>query len=153
MGYADYKFYREKYYGDTINSDNAPKWLETASDVLDGFTFGRLTAKFPLIEAHADKVKKAVCALADALYMVDIQKKATSATKNKDGEIHGAVASVSSGRESISYVSKGADSIYGEAASSETELKRLLYKITLTYLTSIPDSSGINLLYGGFDDV
>ena len=150
MAYADYKFYTEKYHGNTMEHTFAPEWLEKASDTLDSLTYNRLSFAFPTVEAHANKVKKAACAIADALY---IQKTAMSAQKTEDGEIHGAISSISSGRESISYVAKGADSVYGKAASDEKELTRLLYQITLTYLAGIPDANGINLLYGGLGDV
>ena len=153
MAYADYQFYTEKYFGDTLEYNFAPKWLEKASDTLDSLTYNRLSFAFPTVEAHANKAKKAVCAIADALYLVDIQKTAVSAQKTEDGEIHGAISSISSGRESISYVAKGADSVYGKAASDEKELARLLYQITLAYLAGIPDANGINLLYGGLGNV
>lgn len=152
MAYADYQFYT-KNFGDTLEYTFASKWLEKASDILDSLTYNRLSYAFPTVEAHANKVKKTVCAIADALYLVDIQKTAMSAQKTADGEIHGAISSISSGRESISYVAKGADSVYEKAASDEKELTCLLYRITLTYLAGIPDADGINLLYGGFDDV
>ena len=103
MAYADFTFYGSGYFGDTLTEETAPKWLERASDELDAITFGRLTFAFPTVEAHAAKVKKAVCAIAEALYWIDVQRRASSAQKAEDGSYHGAVASISSGRESISY--------------------------------------------------
>ena len=66
MAYADFTFYGSGYFGDTLTEETAPKWLERASDELDAITFGRLTFAFPTVEAHAAKVKKAVCAISDS---------------------------------------------------------------------------------------
>lgn len=135
MAYADFTFYGSGYFGDTLTEETAPKWLERASDELDAITFGRLTFAFPTVEAHAAKVKKAVCAIAEALYWIDVQRRASSAQKAEDGSYHGAVASISSGRESISYLTGGANSS--------------VYAASAQYLANIPDANGINLLYAG----
>ena len=117
MAYADFTFYGSSYFGDTLTEETAPKWLERASDELDAITFGRLTFAFPTVEAHAAKVKKAVCAIAEALYWIDVQRRASSAQKAEDGSYHGAVASISSGRESISYSAGSANSSVGSTSS------------------------------------
>ena len=98
MAYADFDFYQKSYYGDVLTAENANKWLARASDELDAPTFGRLTFAFPTIEAHAAKVKKAVCAIAEALFYIDAQRAAASAQLAADGSYRGAVASISSGR-------------------------------------------------------
>ena len=90
MAYTDFTFYGSGYFGDTLTEETAPKWLERASDELDAITFGRLTFAFPTVEAHAVKVKKAVCAIAEALYWIDVQRRASSAQKAEDGSYHGA---------------------------------------------------------------
>jgi len=97
MAYTDFAFYGSGYFGDTLTEETSPKWLERASDELDAITFGRLTFAFPTVEAHAVKVKKAVCAIAEALYWIDVQRRASSAQKAEDGSYHGAVASISTG--------------------------------------------------------
>jgi len=150
MAYADFNFYSNSYYGDLLTSTNANKWLELASDEIDRFTFGRLVSAFPTATVSVSKVKKAVCAIAEALYNIDVQRKAVSATKAGDGTCKGAIASVSSGRESISYsVSNASASIYAAAAASEAEHNRLISDIAVKYLANIEDNNGINLLYAG----
>lgn len=150
MAYADKTFYISKFYGDVLLKSNADKWLSFASDELDALTFGRLISAFPENEFHAEKVKKAVCAIAEALFYIDVQRKASSAQKGKDGTYHGAVASVSSGRESISYASGNASaSVYGAAASDTAEQTKLISSIAVKYLANIPDANGVNLLYAG----
>lgn len=150
MAYADSEFYEKVYYGDVLAAENVNRWLERASDMLDTLTFGRLTFAFPTIEAHAQKVKKAVCAIAEALFYIDLQHKATAAQQAEDGTYRGAVASVSSGRESISFsVNNASASVYAAAASSSDEQNKLIGSITVQYLANIPDANGVNLLYAG----
>lgn len=151
MAYADYTFYTGVYYGDALDSCDAAKWLERASDELDSITFGRLSFAFPTIEAHAEKVKKAVCAIAEALCCIDEQRRAASAQKAADGTYRAAVASVSSGKESISYAVNGASaaSIYAAAAVNAEAQTALLRDLASVYLANIPDANGTNLLYAG----
>lgn len=150
MAYADSNFYLNSYYGEVLLPDNIDKWLESASDELDALTFGRLSFAFPEVSAHALKVKKAVCAIAEALYSVDVQRKAAAVTKTRDGSYRGAITSVSSGRESISYaVGNVSTSVYAAAASNEIERSKLINSIAVKYLANIPDSNGINLLFAG----
>ena len=75
--------------------------------------------------------------------------KAMQATVDANGTYKGAVASMSSGRESISYVQNGNNSVYGRAAVDMNERDKLLYGIAAQYLADIPDSEGVNLLYAG----
>lgn len=152
MAYADFAFYKNNYFGDVLTEENAPKWLERAGDELDALTFGRLTFAFPTIDEHVVKVKKSVCAVAEALYWIDIQQRAFCAQKAEDGSCHGAVASVSSGKESISYVSGSnavSSSAYAAAAADVTVQAALIRGIAAAYLANMPDAQGINLLYAG----
>lgn len=152
MAYADFAFYSETYHGDVLTGENADKWLERASDELDALTFGRLTFAFPTVEAHAVKVKKAVCAMGEAICRIDGQQMAAAAQKAEDGSYRGAVASVSSGSESISYASIGAAagaSVYAAAAASASAQTDLLGSLAARYLANIPDANGVNLLYAG----
>lgn len=151
MAYADIDFYKQKLYGDVLEESTAPKWLEMASDELDALTSGRLVSAFPTDDVAATKVKKAVCAIADALFLIDDQRKAAAAKQTADGSYHGAVASISSGKESVSYSSIGAAaSVYASAAASVTEQARLIGDIACKYLANIPDANGVNLLYAGW---
>lgn len=150
MAYADYTFYKDSYYGDMLTEDNAEKWLDMASDEIDTLTFGRLTFAFPIVEAHITKVRKAVCAVAEALFQVDLQHKAATVQQAADGSYRGAIASVSSGRESISYsVNNAAASVYAAAAANDNERIKLISNTAVKYLANIPDAEGVNLLYAG----
>ena len=79
----------------------------------------------------------------------DLQK-AAAVQKTQDGSYRGAVTSVSSGRESVSYANVGeAASGYAKAAESSAEMDMLLKSITVRYLANVPDANGVNLLYAG----
>ena len=139
--YADYKFYKNNFYGDILAEDVASKWLCLASDEIDSLTFGRLSFAFPTVDAHVEKVGKAVCAVAEALYNIDLQYKAAGVQQAADGSYRGAVSSISSGR--------AATSIYAAAAVSAEERTKLISGIIVKYLANVPDANGINLLYAG----
>lgn len=150
MAYADSNFYDEVYHGEPF--ENADRYLERASDFLDHLTFGRLAFAFPTFEPFAIKVKKAVCAVAEAMYQIDEQRKAAAVTIAEDGSYRGAVKSISSGRESISFASAGeSGSVYAAAAQSEEKRDALLRDIAVRYLANITDANGVNLLYAGVD--
>lgn len=149
MAYVDCVFYSVDYHGDILPESTAGAWLDRASDAMDSITHGRLVSAFPIVGAHAAKVKKAVCAVAEALYWIDVQRRASSAYIAEDGSYRGAVASVSSGRESVSY--SAGDSVYAAAATSAEAQTALIGSIAAQYLANIPDANGVNLLYAGGD--
>ena len=150
MAYADFSFYSNAYRGDILTDENADHWLESASDYVDYVTFHRTEYAFPDRERDVLKVKKAVCAIAEALYLIDIQEKASLAAEDVHGMLHGAVASISSGRESVSFLQNGsANNAYAKAATDKYEQDRQLRQIAKLYLSCVPDKYGINLLYAG----
>lgn len=157
MAYADYQFYTGKYYGDTVPESDFPKYAERASDRIDMITFDRLADGLPDDERSQTKIKKAVCALADAIYQIDQIKKASMETVGtvvrEDGTVTGkAVSSVSSGSESISYVAGTSGSnadIYSQAAMDKKVENVLLQQIATDYLSGAVDKKGICLLYAG----
>ena len=149
--YADYSFYTGTYYGDTLTQDNASKWLDRASDYVDNITMHRLETAFPTVEADAVRVKKAVCAVADALYFIDAQRRAGAASLNADGKLTGAIASMSSGKESVTYATGGTASVYSAAASNATTADSYTMHVAETYLANVPDANGVNLLYAGVE--
>lgn len=156
MAYSDYEYYQSSFCGDVLAEDNAAKYLELASDELDTLTFGRLTFAYPELEAHQAKIQRAVCAIAEAIYFVDTQRKAAAAqaVTSSDGTVtyRGAMQSISSGRESITYSSgttSAGSSSYAAAAASTASYNALISSIAARYLANIPDANGVNLLYAG----
>ena len=157
MAYADYQFYTTTYYGDTVPESDFDKYAECASDRIDAITFDRLVNGFPEEERAATKVKKAVCAVAEALYQIDQIKKASMESVGtvirEDGTVvNKAVSSISSGSESISFAtgsSGGTESIYGQAAVVKKAESVLLYQVATEYLSGVADEKGLCLLYAG----
>ena len=157
MAYADYQFYISKYYGDTVPEPDFQKYADRASDRIDMITYDMLADGLPDNERSQNKIKKAVCALADAIYQIDQIKKASMETDGtgvrEDGIVTGkAVSSVSSGSESISYVTGTTGSntdIYSQAAMDKKVENVLLRQIATDYLAGVVDKKGICLLYAG----
>ena len=81
---------------------------------------------------------------------MDVQRRAAAPQTAANGSVCGAIASITSGKESISYASvNSGNSVYSIAASSEEKMLALLYRIAAEYLSGIPDANGVNLLYRG----
>ena len=95
MGYTTYDFYKEKYYGDSIEESLFPKWNDRASEKLDYLTNGNITEES--LSEYDEKIQKAVCALADTLYQIDYK------SAHANDENGGNVKSMSSGGRSISF--------------------------------------------------
>lgn len=150
MAYADFEFYTETWKGDALSEAAAERYLERASEQLDALTFRRLERAFPEDEADALRVRKAVCAMAEALFSID-RAMSAGVDANVTGGFGGAIKSVSSGRESITFASPAESSVYGRAAADAGEKARLLASIACTYLMDVTDSEGTCLLYAGVD--
>ena len=73
MGYTEYKFYTDKYYGDSIAESSFPKWNDRASEKLDSLTYGNITEE--TLALYDQQIQKATCALADRLYQIDYKTK------------------------------------------------------------------------------
>lgn len=149
MAYADCDFYKNTYCGDLDDDAAIGKWLDRASDELDIITHHRLECGMPRRSSDELKVKKAVCAVAEALYQIDQQLKAASASEYQ-GQLRSAVASISSGRESISFAQGSGASVYAKAAADGNEKAKLLSETAARYLAGVPDVHGVNLLYAGW---
>lgn len=157
MTYTDYEFYTTKYYGDTVPESEFEKYADRASDRIDAITFDRLVDGLPEDKRANTKVQKAVCAVAETLYRIEQIKKASMETVGtvvrEDGTVTGkAVSSVSSGAESISYVTGTAGSnsnIYSQAAMDKKVENILLRQVATEYLIGVTDDKGVCLLYAG----
>ena len=135
MGYTAFEFYRDSYYGDSIEESLFPKWEDRASMKLDQLTYGNINDE---TQAEFDeKIQKATCALADLLYQIDYKTAHANDPKN------GNVKSMSSGGQSISFGSNETlvDKVLGDKAAQN----RLCYDAVCEYL------SGTGLLYAGVE--
>lgn len=166
MAYADFEFYATTYHGNVVPEADFPRIADRASDFLDVITFDRLADGLPSDERAATKVQKAVCAVSDKLYELELAEKqalsaaaggTSSGTAGGTGGVNaGVITSRSAGSESISYASlsemangaKTWSAIY-QAAGDETLTNNLLYSAARLYLTGVRDDKGVLLLYAG----
>ena len=131
MIYADYAYYTDTYYGDTIESeDDFLKFATRACRYIDRITMNRAES-YATLRPEDPALKNACCAAADQYRMIAA---ARAAAASEDGEI----ASESVGSHSVSYRS-GLET----AATLEAELR----KVVESYLATT------GLLYRGIPNV
>ena len=133
MGYTTYEFYKDEYYGDSIEESLFPKWESRATDRLDELTYGNITED--VLEEYNEKIQKATCALTDLLYKIDYK---TNPANDTNG---GNVKSMSSGGQSISFGSN--ETLIDKVLNDKVAQNRLCYDTVCEYL------SGTGLLYAG----
>lgn len=163
MAYTDFEFYATTYHGNVVPEADFSRIADRASDFLDVITFDRLVDGLPSDERAATKVQKAVCAVSDKLYELELaEKQALSAaagsasSSGSGGATSGVITSKSAGSESISYASpsemangaKTWSAVY-QAAGNEEATNNLLYNAARLYLTGVRDDKGVLLLYAG----
>ena len=162
MAYTDFEFYATTYHGNVVPEADFPRIADRASDFLDVITFDRLIDGLPDNDRAKTKVQKAVCAVAEKLYELELaDKQALSAaggtsSSGAGGATSGVITSRSAGSESISYASlsemangaKTWSAVY-QAAGDEEATNNLLYSAARLYLTGVRDDKGVLLLYAG----
>ena len=163
MAYTDFEFYTVKYGGSAVPESDFDRIADRASDFLDTITFDRLADGLPSNERAATKVQKAVCAVCDKLYQLELaDKQALSAASGgissggSGGATSGVIISRSAGSESISYASpsemangaKAWSAVYQAAGDAQVSNKNLEDTARL-YLTGVKNDYGVPLLYAG----
>ena len=163
MAYTDFEFYTTTYHGNVVPEADFSRIADRASDFLDVITFDRLIGGLPDNDRAKTKVQKAVCAVAEKLYELELaDKQALSAaaggtsSSGSGGVTSGVITSKSAGSESISYASpsemasgaKTWSAVY-QAAGDEQATNKLLYDTAKVYLTGVRDNEGVPLLYSG----
>ena len=163
MAYTDFEFYATTYHGNVVPEADFPRIADLASDFLNVITFDRLVDGLPSDERAATKVQKAVCAVSDTLYELELaDKQALSAStggtssSGSGGATSGVITSRSAGSESISYASpsemangaKTWSAVY-QAAGNPQETNKILESAARLYLTGVRDDKGVLLLYAG----
>ena len=163
MAYTDFEFYATIYHGNVVPEADFPRIADRASDFLDGITFDRLVDGLPSDERAATKVQKAVCAVSDKLYELELAEKQANAAAQAGGSsgasggaTSGVIASRSAGSESISYASlsdtasgaKNWSAVY-QAAGNPQETNKILEIAARLYFTGIRHYKLLLLLYAG----
>lgn len=100
MGYVTHDYYKESYFGSSVESADFDKWESKAKIKLDYLTENRITEEMLLDEKLASKIKMAECEIIDILYKIDKASNMNGVNENGEGKI---IKSRSSGSESISY--------------------------------------------------
>lgn len=157
MAYTDYTFYINEYCGDVVPETDFPKYVSRASDRIDTITFDRLADGLPSDARANQKVQKAVCSVAEALYQIDSVKNALlnnlGTVETEDGKVTGkTVSSVTAGSESITYstgMSDASKTVYAQAVMDKKVENILIRQIAGEYLYGVTDDSGVCLLYAG----
>lgn len=80
MEYADYGFYHEKFYGDTIPMSVFPNVMLRASAYVRYLTSGKADS----MEMVPEEVKYAACAAAEVLYQDDVSRDETGREKKSE---------------------------------------------------------------------
>lgn len=163
MAYADYEFYTKSFFGNVVPESDFMRLAERASDFIDTLTFDRLTGGLPTPEKYQKRIKKAVCAVAEIYYQLDLaQKQALAAASgastvtDANGTTTGIITSKSAGSESISYATaqqtgaaaKEWSAAYSAAGDTKATNK-LLCDAAIPYLTGVVTDDGTPLLYAG----
>jgi hypothetical protein len=163
MAYADYEFYTKSFFGNVVPESDFMRLAEISSDFLDTLTFDRLTDGLPTPEKYQKRIKKAVCAVAEIYYQLNLAQKqalaaasGASAVTDVNGTTTGIITSKSAGSESISYATAqqtgAAAKEWSAAYSAAGDTKatnRLLSDAAMPYLIGVVTDDGIPILYAG----
>lgn len=133
MGYTTFEFYKNSYYGDSVEESLFPKWEDKASMKLDLLTYGNINDD--IRTKFDERIQKATCALVDLLYQIDYK------TAHANDAQAGNVKAMSSGGQSISFGSN--ETLVDKVLNDKIAQNRLCYDTICEYL------SGTGLLYAG----
>jgi len=143
--YATYEFYTTEYHGDKIATEEAfEKYGTRASDFLDRCTRRKLESGLPSKADDLKKIQKACCAIADAYVDIETATKSAEASAAQGG----AIKSISSGGESISFESSALSLAVAGGAGA---VNRYLLEIAKDYLSLVANDYGEYYLYWGLE--
>ena len=155
MGYITYEYYKSIYGEDSMPETDFNRLSWEACRRVDSLTLNKLKFAFPTAPDAVEAVRRCVCKLIEIAYQIDAASKRVSEGQgyimDESGALRGkVVSSVSSGSESISYTAKAEQSTEIDEAARDPKKREKLYRdIVREYLSLVPDSNGVNLLYAG----
>jgi len=155
MGYVTYEYYKSIYGEDSMPETDFNRLSWEACRRVDKLTLNKLKFAFPTNEDDIEAVRRCVCKLIEISGQIEAANKRVSEGQgyitDESGALRGkVVSSVSSGSESISYTAKAEQSTEIDEAARDPEKREKLYRDTVReYLSLVPDSNGVNLLYAG----
>ena len=155
MGYVTYDYYKSIYSEDSMPETDFNRLSWEACRKVDTLTLNKLKFAFPTNEDDAEAVRRCACKLIEIAGQIEAANKRVSQGQgyitDESGALRGkVVSSVSSGSESVSYSAKAEQSTLIDAVLSDKAAQERLYRdIVREYLSLVPDSNGVNLLYAG----
>lgn len=156
MGYVTYDYYKSICGEDSMPETDFNRLSWEACRRVDVLTTGKLKFAYPTDEDSSEAVKRCVCKLIEIAGQIEAANKRVSEGQgyitDESGALRGKViSSVSSGSESISYTEKaeGGSTLIDAVLSDKAAQERLYRDTVREYLSLVPDSNGINLLYAG----
>ena len=156
MGYVTYEYYKSIYGEDSMPETDFNRLSWEACRRVDTLTLNKLKFAYPTDEDSSEAVKRCVCKLIEISGQIEAANKRVTEGQgcitDESGALRGkVVSSVSSGSESISYTAKaeGGSTLIDAVLSDKAAQERLYRDTVREYLSLVPDSNGVNLLYAG----
>ncbi len=157
MGYVTYDYYKSIYGEDSMPETDFNRLSWEACRKVDTLTLNKLKFAFPTNEDDVEAVRRCVCKLIEIAGQIEAANKRVSegqgytvdqATGLMVGKV---VTSKTSGSESLSFSTKaeGGSTLIDAVLSDKAAQERLYRDTVREYLSLVPDSNGVNLLYAG----
>lgn len=157
MRYVTYDYYKSIYGEDSMPETDFNRLSWEACRRVDTLTLNKLKFAYPTDPDAIESVKRCVCKLIEIAGQIEAANKRVSegqgytvdqATGLMVGKV---VTTKTSGSESLSFSAKAeSGSTLIDAVLSDKAAQERLYRDTVReYLSFVPDSNGVNLLYAG----
>ena len=157
MGYVDYEYYKSMYGEDSMSETDFNRLSWEACRKVDALTLNKLKFAFPTNKDDIETVRRCVCKLIEIAGQIEAANKrilegqgytVDQATGFMVGKT---ITSKTSGSESLSFSAKAeGGSTLIDSVLSDKVAQEWLYRDTVReYLSLVPDSNGVNLLYAG----
>lgn len=157
MGYVTYDYYKSIYGEDSMPETDFNRLSWEACRKVDTITLNKLKFAFPTNEDDIEAVRRCVCKLIEIAGQIEAANKRVSegqgytvdqATGLMVGKV---VTSKTSGSESLSFSAKaeGGSTLIDAVLSDKAAQERLYRDTVREYLSLVPDSNGVNLMYAG----
>lgn len=157
MGYVTYDYYKSIYGEESMPETDFNRLSWEACRKVDTLTLNKLKFAFPTNEDDIEAVRRCVCKLIEIAGQIEAANKRVSEGQGyvldeATGAMRGkAITSKTSGSESLSFSAKaeGGSTLIDAVLSDKAAQERLYRDTVREYLSLVPDSNGVNLLYAG----
>ena len=157
MGYVTYDYYKSIYGEDSMPEIDFNRLSWETCRRIDTLTLNKLKFAFPTNDDDVEAVKRCVCKLIEIAGQIEAANKRVSEGQGyvldeATGAMRGKmITSKTSGSESLSFSAKaeGGTTLIDAVLSDKAAQERLYRDTVREYLSLVPDSNGVNLLYAG----